>query len=331
MKSLKILALISFTLLSLKYLSAQSNSFQNPRCFSIYVDNDQLAGRDRCFTGGLKLSWMSNTIAQAEKKSWLNWIPFIKRPGPQTAISLSMGQNIYTPDDLTRSDVIENDRPYAGVLYLSLAVHSRTQDVQDFMELTLGIVGPASGAAEVQRSVHDLFGGADPQGWQHQLKNQLVLALVYERKWKGLKRGRTEKMGFDVIPHLGAGLGNLHTYASGGAQVRWGWRLPNDFGNSVARPGGFRNLGFRESGRWSLYLYGGVTTTMVLRNLFLDANQIPNSHNIEKHSLTADVFLGLAFRIKRIQLQLEYMFWSKRFKTESKNQILGSLNLIYSY
>ncbi len=134
MNNIKILSLIFLAVLSIKYIGAQNNTSQNPRYLSLYIDNDLLAGRDRCFTGGLKLSWMSKTITQAEQKSWLNWIPFIKRPGPQRAISLSLSQHIYTPDDIAASDLIEDDRPYAGIIYLSLGVHSRTRDAQDFME-----------------------------------------------------------------------------------------------------------------------------------------------------------------------------------------------------
>lgn len=274
---------------------------------------------------------MSDTIMSAEQKSWLNWIPFIKQPGHQRAVSLSMGQHIYTPDDLTVSDLIEVDRPYAGIIYLSLGVHSRTPDVQDFMEFTMGIVGPASGAEQTQSFIHELIGGVDPKGWQNQLKNELVLSWVYERKWKTLRHGQTEKMGFDVIPHLSGGLGNLHSFASGGAQFRWGWRLPNDFGGFLTRPGGFRNLSFREEGGRSLYLYGGLTGTAVLRNIFLDGNTIRESHKVDKYPMTVDVFLGLSLRIKRIHVFLEYVYWTKRFKTETKSQILGSLNLIYSF
>lgn len=331
LNNLKILALIALAALPFKYVSAQPNTPPSPRYLSLYIDNDQFAGSDRCFTGGLKLSWMSNTIKKAEQKSWLNWIPFIKQPGPQRAISLSWGQQLYTPDDLAASDLIEDDRPYAGIIYLSLGFHSRTHDAQDFMEFTLGIVGPASGGEQIQSFIHELIGGIDPQGWQNQLNNEFVLSWVYERKWKILRRGRTEKMGFDVIPNLGGGLGNLHTYASGGAQFRWGWRLPNDFGSFLTRPGGFRNLCFREEGGRSLYLYGGVTGMAVLRNIFLDGNTIRGSHRVEKYPLTTDVFLGLSLRIKRIQVFLEYMYWTKRFKNETKNQIFGNLNLIYSF
>jgi len=331
MKKLKILVVIALFVLSFKYLGAQTDPFQNSRYWSFYIENDQFAGKDCCFTGGLKLSWMSGTIEQAEQKSWLNWIPFIKQPGPQRAFSLSLGQHIYTPKDLTASYLIKNDRPYAGVIYVSLGVHNRTSDVQDFVELTLGIVGPASGAEPVQRFFHTIFGGADPKGWHNQLKNEFVVSLVYERKWKTLRRGKAEKMGFDVIPHLGGGVGNLHAYASGGAQLRWGWRLPNEFGSALTRPGGFRNLGFREGGERSFYLYAGVTGMAVLRNIFLDGNTIRESHMVEKYPVTADIFLGFSLRIKKIQVSLEYVFWTKRFKTENNNHIVGSLSLISSF
>lgn len=331
LNNLKIVSLIALAVLSFKSVDAQTNTFKNPRYLSLHIDNDQFAGSDRYYSAGFKFSWMSKEIKRAEQNSWLNWIPFIKQPGSQRAISLSLGQHIYTPEDLATSDLIENDRPYAGVIYMSLGVHSRTHDIQDYMGLTMGIVGPASGAEQTQSFIHGIFGGAHPQGWKNQLKNEFVISWIYERKWKILRRGKPEEIGFDVIPHLGGGVGNLHTYASGGVQARWGWKLPDEFGSSLSRPGGFRNPGFREKGERSFYLYGGVTGALVLRNIFLDGNTIQESHMVEKIPMTADIFLGLSMRFNEMQMSIEYTFLTKRFKTDAKNQILGSLNLVYSF
>jgi hypothetical protein len=325
------LALSFLLVLTVQAAGAQSDGYPSPRYLSIQLDNDQLAGKDANYTAGLRLLWMSDAIPSAERNPWLNWLPFVRQPGAQRAVSLSLGQHIYTPLYLSVSRLIEEDRPYAGVLTMNLGIHSRTETAQDFMGLTLGIVGPASGAETMQGFIHDLFGQVDPSGWSHQLGNEFLMAWMYEHKWKTLRQGTSEGMGFDVIPHLGMALGNLHTYAGGGAQVRWGWRLPRDFGGFITRPGGFRNPGFRERGRNSFYIYGGINGMAVLRNLLLDGNTIRQSHRVDKYPLTADVFLGLSWRIQRVQLFLEYVYWTKRFETETKSHMFGTLSLVYSF
>src|SRR5690625_7865836 len=71
---------------------------------------------------------------------------------------------MYTPEDMKRTDLIENDRPYAGPLYMGLGwnrrVHpeDRSYEMLDQRELTLGVIGPMSLAREAQNLVHDIRG-----------------------------------------------------------------------------------------------------------------------------------------------------------------------------
>jgi lipid A 3-O-deacylase len=75
-------------------------------------------------------------------------LPFVNEPGFQHAVSFSIGQNIYTPEDLERSDLIQDDRPYAVITYLAIGLHSKNSHRMDSLELDLGIVGPYSYAEQ---------------------------------------------------------------------------------------------------------------------------------------------------------------------------------------
>jgi lipid A 3-O-deacylase len=330
-KSAKIIIFVFITVLSVRSIPAQSVSVGASRFLFLSLENDQLGGGDRGYTGGIKLSLMSAPLSHAENNPWLKWIPFVNRPDSATAISFSLGQHIYTPLDLAAGELIIEDRPYAGALYLSLGIHNRTHLSQDVLEFTLGVVGPSSGAEQTQNLFHDLFGNISAQGWANQLKDEFVFACVYEHKQNVLSTGRPDGAGFDIIPHFGGGVGNLHTYAGGGVQFRWGWRLPDEFGSFVTRPGGFRNIGFRQKGDRSLYIYGGINNNWVIRNIFLDGSTLRESHSVEKKPFTADIFLGLTTRIQSIQISLDYVYWTKRYRIETKNQIIGSLNLTYCF
>ena len=46
-----------------------------------------------------------------------------------------------------------------------------------------------------------------------------------------------EVIDLDLIPHSGASIGNVQTYATGGVTARLGLHLPSDFGVQLARPG----------------------------------------------------------------------------------------------
>jgi lipid A 3-O-deacylase len=73
------------------------------------------------------------------------------------------GQNIFTPSKIKLEDPPPDDRPYAGWLYGSIGLIAETGQRLDVLDLTLGIVGPASLAEETQRSSrHNGFDTTDP-------------------------------------------------------------------------------------------------------------------------------------------------------------------------
>ncbi|NIM91908.1 MAG: DUF2219 family protein [Candidatus Aminicenantes bacterium] len=310
---------------------AQETKTNNHASFSFYFGNDSFAGTDRCFTGGLKLSWTSKNLENYHKSPWLKWLPFVKKPEFQQAISISLGLNAFTPDNIQRSDLLEEDRPYAGYLYLALGIHSRSNLRLDTLEFGLGIIGPHSYGEELQRSIHELFNFIEPKGWHNQLKDEFTFQVIYERKWKVFQSGTSDGFGFELIPHLGGGLGNVYIYAHTGAQLRWGWNLPDDFGTSLIRPGGDCNLGFWTRGPFGIYAFAGVDGKAVLRDMFLDGNTIRDSHRVDKNAFVADIQVGIGLRTGRFNLSYSYVFWTKRFETESEEQIFGVFQISYSY
>jgi len=253
--------------------------------FSFYFGNDTFAGTDRCFTGGFKLTWMSGNLKNYKENPWLKWLPFVKKPEFLHSISLSLGENIFTPDNIRRSDLTKEDRPYAGFLYLAIGVHSKSKLRLDTLEIDLGIVGPHSYAEQLQKFIHELINGVEPKGWHNQLKDEFAIQAIFERKWKLLQTGTDKGFGFDLIPHFGGGLGNVYIYAHSGAQLRFGWNLPDDFGASLFRPGGDCNVGFWSRGPFGIYAFAAVDGKAVMRDIFLDGNTFRNSHRVDKSAI----------------------------------------------
>ncbi|MGB8952087.1 MAG: lipid A deacylase LpxR family protein [Candidatus Aminicenantales bacterium] len=305
--------------------------------FSLYFENDFFAGTDRCFTGGVKLSWVSKDLENYHESSWLQWLPFVDQPEFQHAISLSLGQNINTPDDITRSDLVVDDRPYAGWFYLEFGIHSKGQRRMDTLAILLGLIGPQTFSEDLQKLFHNLVGGIWPEGWHHQLKSEFTAGLHYERKLKWLHRNGRRGFGFDFIPHMGSGIGNVYTYANAGFQGRMGWNLPADFGVSLLRPGGESNVNFSGDGtsplarpRFGIHAFAALDGRLVLRDIFLDGNTLRRSHHVDKNLFTADILAGVRFTYGRFDISYTYVYWTKHFKTEKRGHIFGMLCLSYS-
>jgi len=249
-----------------------------------------------------------------------------------------MGQNIYTPMDISREDLIEDDRPYAGWAYMGIAFHSKNERRLDTMEFQLGVVGPASGAEQAQKLVHRKIDSQYPNGWDNQLQNEPGLAIIYERKLRVLQGGAREAPGFDAIAHFGSTLGNIYTYANAGMEARAGWNIPPDFGDSIIRPGGDTNapaslLDPRFSGKYSysLYVFSAVSGRTVLRDIFLDGNTFTDSHSVDKKYFVADFCVGASLILYRFKLSYAQVFRTKEFYGQKYNPSFGSITLSFSW
>lgn len=343
-KSLVLLLLLMSIALALG--SDPCEAAEDRRTFSFYFENDLFADTDQQYTNGIKLSWISEDLTgYAKSDSLPDWslpiisrLPFINEQGLQRNVALSIGQNMYTPEDISVESLIEDDRPYAGWTYFGIGLHSKNERRLDSMEIQLGIVGPLSFAEQTQKLVHKLSDNQSPNGWDNQIKNEPGLAVVYERKWRFFYNGPVGESGLDFIPHLGGALGNIHTYANAGMEARIGWNLPRDFGTSLIRPAGDSNAPLNDHDprlsrdqNFSLYVFAGADGRGVLRNIFLDGNTFTDSHSVDKKYFVADVGVGIGLIIHRFKLTYTHVLQTKEFKGQKDNQTFGSITLAYTY
>jgi hypothetical protein len=266
-------------------------------------------------------------------------MPFFYSPGFQTAMFLAVGQSIYTPDDLSRQDLIVNDRPYAGYLYLGFGFIRRSALTMDMLEVDVGIVGRHSYAEDVQEQVHQWIGNLEPKGWANQLKDEPALEITYERKWKWLKTEIGSDWGFDLIPHAGGSVGNVSIYANAGAELRFGWNRPNDFGTCTIRPGcesgafpDDENPQRSGGSRFGIFFFLGADGRAVLHDIFLDGNTFQDSPSVEKKPFVADFSAGLGFATSNLKVTYAVVYRTKQFESQPHNeQIFGSLLVSYFY
>ena len=316
---------------------------------TLYLENDLFAfdNHDRYYTHGTKISWISRDLSAyrdiAAIPSSLHRIiermPYVNDPGKQRLVSVSLGQNIYTPEDKARSDLIRDDRPYAGVTYLGLGLHSKSPCRMDTLEFDIGIVGRHSYAEDCQIWIHNRIEALDPKGWTHQLHDEPVVNIYFERKWKALKMGNSEGLGFDCIPHAGVAAGNAYTGMNLGGQVRLGWNIPNDFGTYLIRPGSDSSAPvddkdprfFRPFQRFGIHLFLAVDGNAVARNILLDGNTFRDSHGVDKRPFVANFIGGIGVIIHRFKITYSYVCRTKEFETQRDEQQFAGLSLSFTF
>ncbi|MHB8829200.1 MAG: lipid A deacylase LpxR family protein [Syntrophales bacterium] len=315
---------------------------------TLCVENDlfSLDDYDRYYTSGTKISWISRDVSDygeiVKAPSWmqrlLEWMPFVNDPGEQRSVSLSLAQDIYTPDDKWRSALMPNDRPYAGLAYLGMGLHSKNESQMDTLEFDIGIVGRHSYAEDFQKEIHILIKDVDPKGWSNQLHDEPLVNIYGERRWKALKSATFREVGFDFIPHAGMAAGNAYTGINLGGQLRFGWNIPNNFGTFMIRPGTDGNVSgdddrsfARRFPRFGIHLFLAVDGKFVARNIALDGNTFRDSHSIDKKPFVADLVGGIGMNIRRFKFAYSYVYRTKEFDTQKKEQQFGSISLSFAF
>jgi lipid A 3-O-deacylase len=338
-------ALCLFIAMCSLQLYAQENSPPDTSTITLFIENDITDKTDWWYTSGAKIAWISPDISERNNQdfiyrwanSCMNHLPFVKDPELKRNISISIGQNMYTPKDIDASQPIENDRPYAGISYIALGFHGRDSRKMDTLEFVIGIVGPQSYAESAQKYFHKIFKNHQPQGWDNQLKNEPILNINFDRKWKLLNRPNGTK-GYDIIPHTGILLGNAITAANMGAEIRFGC-IPNDYGTYLIGSGNGNSSNApldKNDPRYSnhyfgAHLFAGVDTYAILRTIVLDGNTFADSQSIEKKPFVANLFAGIGITFHHMKITYAQVYRTKEFKGQNTGQLFGSLTISRSF
>ena len=317
--------------------------------FIIQIENDifnRFGPTDRDYTSGIRLGWMSGpTEMPIWLKSLTDFPTFFGEMEPTRVDrrwGLSIGQNIYTPENISDPNRIFGDRPYAGWLYVAGALQytyyrknekgEEIQGRQDTWLLDVGVVGPAAGGEWVQNNVHNLIRAELAQGWRHQLHNDVAINLSFERRWRTAARTLFEepRLEFDFVPRVGASLGTVSTYAGAGGQVRLGRNLDIDFGAARPRPAMAGSDAYSGEG-FSWYLFAGLEGQAWARNMFIDGNLDGTGSTVTRRALVAEGSVGLALIWQGVRVTFTHVARTPEFWERDRVTQFGSVNVTFRY
>lgn len=295
---------------------------------NLVFENDIFFNTDRNYTNGVRLSWVTAPDATPDL-AWRAVQAFPLFPaGGRVRTSYAIGQNMYSPSDITLRDPPLDDHPYAGWLYGTVGLISETGDQLDQIGVTIGVVGPASLAEQTQRLVHEIVGADDPRGWHTQLHNEPGIVLTYQRSWRRLvARTLLTGLEYDVTPHLGGALGNVFTYANAGVTLRIGENLPLDYGPPRIQPSLPGSGFFIPRNGFGWYFFAGAEGRAVARNIFLDGNSYQDSRRVRREPFVGDLQYGFALAFDSIRLSYTRVLRTREFATQRANHDFGAISL----
>lgn len=310
------------------------------RFVTFVFENDSIGrGSDRNYTNGVRLTYFDMEAAFPDFAHRLaSYVPTfdINR---SSSVYYSIGQNLYTPDNIEQRITDRDDRPWAAFLYGSIGMATLTDNHIDELEATIGIIGPLALGEQVQKAVHKhVTDSPVPKGWRNQLENEPGLMLSWQRRWPQYVRndfrfGESRLM-FSAEPSLGVHLGNVYTYAATGLtfrlspeRARWS-DTPLRVRPALPGTGFFET---HENDPFDWYLFAGLEGRAVARNIFLDGNTFRDSHNVDKFPLVGDANAGIAFTFGRTRLSYTLVYRSKEFEGQAHSDLFGAMSLSYRF
>ncbi len=296
---------------------------------NLLIENDVISGNDRHYTSGVMLNYVSGVDEGPRRLRAMGIrVPGVD-PDDKMHVAVSLGHEIYTPTDISRQELIEDDRPYAGYAYIAAGFVTENEREIETWRISLGLVGPGAKAEYLQNTLHEAIGSDRAEGWDNQLGNEWVVSFAYEKKWLNLARARTffNTTEVDFIPHLSAAIGNLGTYAGIGGMARIGRGLHHDYGPPRIRPNlPVSQFYTREAGP-SWYFFFGLDGRYVARNIFLDGNNFRSSHSVDREDFVADLQAGFVWNNSRFRLAYNWVYRGREFTRQEERDLFASLSI----
>ena len=358
MRRLPLLAAALALSILLPAAGAQARGLEEIR---LYEENDYFnpftEQTDRYYTQGLRVEWLNRPrsadtdfLPGISHEDWCSLMCGADAGNRRVNAGYSVGQNIYTPADITIAGPQPNDRPWAGLLYGSRIARVRYDEPslraqrEDRIEVSLGIVGPASLAREAQTEWHRIIEVDLPRGWDNQLRNEPVLQLRYDTalRWPDRDGGHA-----DLIPRVRANLGNALTSLEAELTARIGWNL-SGFGvgpiPAPAPPPPLAGAAMTESSaltgtRWlpsaNLFVRAGIKA--VAHNILLDGNSFAdNDIRIRRTPFVPEIAAGVeANLVGHWWVSFQFIHRGSEFETRSGRaapaQEFGAITIAWRY
>jgi len=306
--------------------------------FSFESENDSYPSwGDDDYTNGLRIR------LDFDRK--LLWSPFsgedCKEEDNQGAClrtTLMFGQNFYTPQNITVSEVQEDERPYSAWLYVAATAQREAAKRVSTVELHLGTTGKAAFGEEVQTWWHalPLIDAPEPQGWSHQVKpvpGLVGVIGVWDERFPCEWKTADDWVFAQVVPFYRLTGGNVHTHAAAGTTIRFGYNLQRRWAGKLTPTGETSVLDVMSNGHqtkpqqtkpqqpkpqqrdWELNVFTSLEGRAVAWNALLQHDTYTSREFKPINRGVADLEAGVAVGYKRAYFGFRWVFRAPEYDT----------------
>lgn len=217
---------------------------------------------------------------------------------------------MYTPDQLDRSDIVEDENPYAGTLTLNIQRINANKEQRNATTLRVGTSGHPSFADETQIFVHDTLTNlgksqTHPNGWDNQIETEPLLNIDHEKSWFNYKARVTKYTDLVSVSTVTARLGNINTDAIFTHGWKFGYNIPD-----------FNRQNF-ASKSLSTYSFLDIFSTARARNIYYDGGIFRDSpHTVDKEIVVNGLDAGVAVEYNSYAIKFHYNIRTKDYKEQ---------------
>lgn len=268
--------------------------------FRFNYDNDYFSSSDQNYTQGYNFELVSPFF----EKNPVN-VLFLKPKNSETKYGLSIEHIGFSPFDIKSDQIQVGDRPFAAAIMLkSFAIATDTLNKSRISStFNVGLIGPGAFGKEMQVGIHKATGNVIPQGWQYQIKNDIVLnyEINYEKQ---LLRYRNL---FSLQSNTSVKLGTLFTNASVGLNATLG--IINSPFTSV-----------KNKNKFQVYLYSQPVFTAVGYDASLQGGLFNSKspYTISSNSVerfTAQINFGMVIQTRSLFIEYSRVKLTREFET----------------
>lgn len=314
----------AFFIIALSYISPLFASQ-----WRLQLDNDIVLGQDGGYTSGFAINWLSRStdINLVPKNAFWQTRLFWPQADNQAYWGVSVQQGMWTPKEISYDFPQADDRPYAGVLMLSQHSALYSEGFAQKNWLSLGLIGPSSGAEALQRQVHKWTGSTPPKGWDYQIENSAIVQYTYEADAL-LYRGE-QASSWDVSGFVYVDVGNLRSDIVTGFTLRYGADLATSFGR-ISHHSGYLPATVSKS-RWQWQMFSQLHLGYRVNDLTIEGD-LPYTSNVVFESLRMGAKAGAWWQYERWRLDFTINLEHRDFKTDDEQwNGYGSLGIAWLY
>ena len=200
--------------------TAAFRNIAGDRYFRFNYDNDYFASSDRDYTQGYSFEFAMPIL----KRNPLNKL-LIYNQKYEHQYGVAIEHIGFTPDNIKSPLIQVGDRPFASAIMLkSFAIATDTVNHARWTSsFSVGLIGQGAFGKEMQVGIHKATGNVIPEGWQNQIRNDVVInyQIGYDKQIMRIKNN------VFLLANGQASVGTLFTNASAGLTAMLGIIKPN--------------------------------------------------------------------------------------------------------